>query len=333
MSGQKVLWPIAAKNGLLSRIYYCFFDRSFSYEQQALLNAKLAYASQSGVQSQSSALLRRNIHRLEKGLIMQPRRDVFATDYIIETVQAYCRANHQEEFSSSELDWAFSVLTEYFSVVDKGQKNIAYAKAQFDGVDKRTESLLKPYESEQRTPHNVEFESLLQLTKARRSTRWFLDKPVASHIIEKVVSVATQAPSACNRQPFEFIVVDNDDLRKRVAKIPGGTTGFAENIPCLIAVVGDLSCYPMDRDRHVIYIDSGLASMQLMLAAETLGLSSCAINWPELEKLDRKVSKLLHLPQYKRVVMFIALGYAQPSGGIPYSDKKSPQQLIKYIKE
>lgn len=330
---QKCCWPVAVKSRLLTRVYYCFFDRAFAYEQQALLKAKLTYFAKEGIQNGTSSLLRRNIHRLEKGLIMEPRRDVFALDYIQETVDVYVAANTVEGFSSSELSWAFSVLTAYFNVIKLPNSIVKTARETFLSVESLGHDNFKPYYSESRASHDVSFDSLLALSQARRSTRWFLDKPVEVEKLEKVVSVASQAPSACNRQPFEFWVVEGESFRKKIAKLPGGTVGFSDNIPCLIAVVGDQSYYPMDRDRHVIYIDSGLASMQLMLAAETLGLSTCAINWPELAKLDEKVSRLFKLPQYKRVVMFIAIGYAKPSGGIPYSEKKSADQLIRIIKE
>ncbi|MDE3271225.1 nitroreductase family protein [Pseudoalteromonas sp. G4] len=333
IEGQKLIWPLAAKSRFFCRVYYCFFDRSFGYEQQALIKAKLAYFAKEGIQNGTSSLLRRNIHRLEKGLIMEPRRDFFALDYILETVDVYLLASESADFSKTELDWAYSVLIEYFEAVKTTHKEVLQAKQRFDSISPRVDISSKPYSSESRKTHNIDFESFSNLTQARRSTRWFLNKPVESEKLEKIVSVASQAPSACNRQPFEFMVVEGDSFRKKVAKLPGGTVGFSDNIPCLIAVVGDQSYYPTDRDRHVIYIDSGLASMQLMLAAETLGLSTCAINWPELEKLDEKVSKLLKLPQYKRVVMFIAIGYAKPSGGIPFSEKKSAQQLMNFIKE
>jgi len=330
---QKCCWPVAVKSRFLTRAYYCFFDRGFAYEQQALLKAKQTYYAKEGIQNGTSSLLRRNIHRLEKGLIMEPRRDVFALEYIQETVEVYAAASKVKDFSSSELSWAFSVLTAYFEAIKLPDSTVKKARETFLSVESLEHDNFKPYCSESRVNHDVSFDSFFALSQARRSTRWFLDEPVESEKLTKIVSVASQAPSACNRQPFEFIVVEGDSFRKKVAKLPGGTVGFSDNIPCLIAVVGDQSYYPMDRDRHVIYIDSGLASMQLMLAAETLGLSTCAINWPELEKLDEKVSKLLKLPQYKRVVMFIAVGYAKPSGGIPFSEKKSAEHLIKYIKE
>ncbi|MEI4548426.1 nitroreductase family protein [Pseudoalteromonas spongiae] len=330
---QKLLWPLASKSPLLSRLYYCFFDSAFGFEQQALLKAKIQYFSNKGVQQETSSLLRRNIHRLEKGLIMEPRREIFALEYIAETVEVYLVACQRKTFSTSELNWAYSVLSEYFEVVSVTNKIVANASCRFNSIEIRNSAVCKPYTSEKRQHHTVGYDEFLNLSKARRSTRWFLNASVEKEKLTKMVAIASQAPSACNRQPFEFLIIEGDKFRKQVAKLPGGTVGFSDNIPCLIAVVGDQSYYPMDRDRHVIYIDSGLASMQLMLAAETLGLSSCAINWPELEKSDKKICKLLKLPQYKRVVMFIAVGYAKPSGGIPFSEKKSAEHLIKYIKE
>jgi nitroreductase len=110
-----------------------------------------------------------------------------------------------------------------------------------------------------------------------------------------------------------------------------GTKGFADNVPCTIVVSGDLSYYPTERDRHLIYIDSALAGMQLMLALETLGLSSCPINWPDLEDKEIKISNLLNLPQTIRPTMLIAVGYGANEGKIPYSQKKSANQLINYI--
>ena len=113
------------------------------------------------------------------------------------------------------------------------------------------------------------------------------------------------------------------------ASLAMGTVGFAENIPALAVVVGDLSCYQEYRDRHLIYIDASLAAMQFMLALETLGLSTCPINWPDIEVREQKMQKLLNLPAFQRPVMLIAIGYADPEALIAYSQKKDVEQLIR----
>jgi nitroreductase len=107
-----------------------------------------------------------------------------------------------------------------------------------------------------------------------------------------------------------------------------GTVGFAENIPALAVVVGDLSCYQEYRDRHLIYIDASLAAMQFMLALEALGLASCPINWPDIESREQSMQKLLALPVYHRPVMLIAIGYAAPTALVAYSQKKELEQLV-----
>ena len=68
--------------------------------------------------------------------------------------------------------------------------------------------------------------------------------------------------------------------------------------------------------------------MQLMLDAETLGLSTCSINWPDVDAAERKIQGMLELQSHERVVMLIAIGYGDPDGGVPYSQKKQRDLLV-----
>ena len=65
-----------------ARVYYSFFNRSFSREMKSTLEGKLSYDSSLATPGTGNVLLRRNIHRLEKGLSMKERRELFALDYI-----------------------------------------------------------------------------------------------------------------------------------------------------------------------------------------------------------------------------------------------------------
>lgn len=331
---QNIISPLCSGNGFASSLYFTFFSRDFYYEHKAILQAQRAYLKGRGIHGSSSALLRRNIHRLEKGLIMRPRRNVFALDYLTETIHVYKEAISSSSVSETEISWAESVLQEYFSVVDCNQPTIAQAHKIYTEVTAKKAKCQKakiPYQYIDKAKHDVNYNQFMDLCLARRSTRWFINKKVEDEKINYAAAAALQAPSACNRQPYEFYMVQSQPLLSQLVKLPGGTAGFASNIPCLIAVVGNLSYYPQARDRHVIYIDGSLASMQFMLALETLGLASCPINWPELHTLDTKVGKLLDLPHYKRVVMFIAVGYPDESGYIAYSEKKTPEDIIKKL--
>ena len=150
-------------------------------------------------------------------------------------------------------------------------------------------------------------------------------------VLEQAVAAAAQAPSACNRQPFRYIAATEGEMLNKLANLPMGTVGYANGIPALLAVVGDLSAYPFERDRHVIYIDASLSNMQLMLALETMGLASCSINWPDIENYEAKIGRLLKLQPFERVVMLIAVGYPDPQALIPHSEKKTATELLTYV--
>ena len=323
---------------LLAGIYYILLSRRFDKEHLAVLKGRLRYAESQQEYVRSSALLRRNTHRLEKGLIMRPRRSVFAEEFITETVRAYQQAMLSPDFCSDELKWAKDVLDAYFSVV-ADTVTIKKARANYEQIKIDESSIIndgnagyyRPYTQFNAPLNGISFQQLEMLYTRRRSVRWYKDLSVHEDVIRKAVDIASLAPSACNRQPYRFLVATDKANAVTLAKCAGGTVGFAENLPSLVVVVGDLSAYPFERDRHLIYIDGSLASMQFMLALETLGLSSCPINWPDVDLSERRIRKVVQLAPYERVVMLIAVGYADETGGIAYSQKKKSSLLMENV--
>lgn len=325
---------VFSANGFSASLYYLLLDSSFYREHRATLLGKQAFYKKQLNQQHTSALLRRNTHRLEKGLIMQPRRTVFAEGYILETVEVYQRILQAELFCTQEIRWAFDVLSQYFQLVEDAGR-IGKARTLFASLpvpacaDK--ESLSVPYPHHQLPALSVQPEELLALFRRRRSVRWYQPRNVEVDLIARAVEMSALAPSACNRQPFRFDYTVDPTKASEIARLAMGTVGFVDNLQALIVVVGDLSNYPSERDRHVIYIDASLAAMQLMLALETLGLSTCPINWPDVEGLERKMQSALGLAYHERPVMLIATGYADAEGGIPFSQKKGSDLLLKEI--
>ena len=327
--------PLFSKSRVLASLYYFVFSRKFYREHKAVLDGRLAYQKNSFTRiGKTSALLRRNIHRLEKGLIMKPMRDSFAEDYIMETVMSYQRAIETDSLQEDENKWFSDVLNEYFTIV-KDTSLIAKARNIYESYENKiyetTDKKFIPYTFDTLPASDVSYEELHKLFVKRCSVRWYQDKQVPLELIEKAVNLATLAPSACNRQPYVFHVSSNKEKAVQMAKCAGGTPGWAQNIPCTIAIVGDLSAYPFERDRHLIYIDGSLAAMQLILALETLGLSSCSINWPDIESAEQKMQKLLKLEYYERPIMLLSVGYAKDKCGIPYSQKKGAEILLKKV--
>lgn len=328
---EKTLLSFFAYSKLTSNLYYAFFSKSFAREHQSVLYGRVKYFKSLSLNLSSNYLIRRNIHRLEKGLIMKPRKDIFAMDYIEETVDGYERVlkAQSEDLTDPELQWAHNVLNKYFSIV-ASEPRIDRAKRKFLSFKPvNSENSYIPYKRDlSNVP--ISYEQFLKLCWQRRSVRWYLPKKVPRKLIDKAITAATLSPSACNRQPFEFRIFDELEMVRKVSSIAQGTKGFNQNFSTIVVIVGQLSAYFDERDRHIIYIDASLASMSLMFALETLGLSSCSINWPEIESWDVEISNLIKLEPDERVVMLLSIGYPDPDGMVPYSQKKPLDKIRRY---
>jgi nitroreductase len=327
----------ARQNRFFSSVFYAFFSRRFDREHVGVLQGQQQFSISNGPEGSCSTTLRRNTHRLEKGLIMRPRKDVFALAYIEETIKAYQQSvSHTNGQANEEICWAHDVLKDYFDVcgahplIDRLRKTFnSIPPLPLRCAPDRAKAF-HPYHRNLKAPASVHYDELLKLAERRRSTRWFKQSPVPRELIEKAVIVAGLSPSACNRQPFEFRFFDAPGLREKVAELPGGTKGFANQFPVIGVVLGNLAHYYDEKDRHVIYIDGSLATMSLILALETLGLGSCCINWPDIEEDEIRAQSVLNLTTYERPIMFLAIGYPDPEGMVPYSAKKSTEQLCRW---
>lgn len=333
----RFLLEIFAANRFTSLFYSILSIPTFNREQFAVLRGRRDYYRNLSRERATRTELRRNIHRLEKGIIMQPRRKVFALDYLIETIEYYEKAIKDYaagcKADEGELIWAHGVLNDYFSLVDQQNPVVAGAISRFTATRSAfspDDVARVPYKRSDTKMSSVSYEDLLALAQQRRSVRWFQQKPVPRELIDKALLVGRQSPTACNRMPYEFRIFDDPMMVKKVAGIPFGAAGYGHQIPTVAVVIGRLNHYFSPRDRHVIYVDASLAAMPFMLGLETLGLSSSVINWPDFEPLEGKMQKALNLDYDERVIMLIAIGYADPDGMIPYSDKKSLDVIRRY---
>lgn len=282
-----------------------------------------------------SYLLRRNVHRIEKGLIMRPVRDQFAAGYIGETVQAFHGgiAAGVLDPAHPEFNWMYSVLMSYFEATSTSTHSaIANARTLFRDaltpIDPGTPDS-GPHRAVPLLP-TVKIDDFEALATGRRSVRWFTSETVSRDLVDRAIEIAAESPTACNRQPYRFEIFDDPVSTSKVAAIPMGTDGYDHQIPGLIVIVGNLAAFFDQRDRHLIYIDGCLAAMGLIYGLEAQGVNSCCINWPDLPDRDADMRKLLGLMPHERVVMLVAYGYADPDALVPFSAKRLIDEIRSY---
>lgn len=235
---ERELPEVVYKSRFLSNLYYLLFNNAFAREHQATLAGRVKHIRETEKIKANYFLLVRNTHRIEKGLLMRPRKDVFGKNYIGETVDSFEGVwNDYQDRSNSQLKWFYDVLSEYFAVAGHDEfiqkKNERFTK--IISSDHEKLAIMKksvPYYRNSNDHSSISYDEFYKLTRQRRSVRWFLDKPVDRELIDKAILAANQSPSACNRQPFEFRVFDDRPLVQEVVNYPMGTQGILILYPC-----------------------------------------------------------------------------------------------------
>jgi len=174
----------------------------------------------------------------------------------------------------------------------------------------------------------------LELAGRRQSTRAYLaDKPVEAEKLERILEAGRLAPSACNAQPWHFIVVNDPDLKNKVADAASarllGMNHFTKQAPVHIVIVEEKvnlssGIGGIIKDKHFAFVDIGIVAAHICLAAEAEGLGSCILGWFN----EGKIKKLLNIPESKRVILDIIIGY--PNQEIRSKKRKSTEEVISY---
>ncbi|MFO7924118.1 MAG: nitroreductase family protein [Bacteroidales bacterium] len=173
----------------------------------------------------------------------------------------------------------------------------------------------------------------LRLANERQSDRKYHDKPVEKEKLDRCLEAARLAPSACNAQPWTFIVVNDPDLKNAVA---GETSGalvpvnhFAKQAPILVVLVMEKPNISSKfgeivKDKKYTLMDTGIAASHFCLQAASEELGTCMIGWFN----EKKVRKLLNIPDNKRPMLIITLGY--PAGKKRQKIRKQSDEIIRY---
>lgn len=158
---------------------------------------------------------------------------------------------------------------------------------------------------------------VFEAIKSRRSIRKYTKDPVPEDLIVKILDAGRWAPSASNRQPWSFIVLKDEEVRRKIAEAT--TYGkFLAEAPLGIAVVVDpqASTHPAE--------DGAIAAQNMLLAAHALGLGACWIGSYN-SFYEEKIKTILSIPKNKRLLSIISIGFPAES---PTKTRKELRQIV-----
>lgn len=155
---------------------------------------------------------------------------------------------------------------------------------------------------------------ILDLLGKRQSVRSYLDKPVEKEKLMRCIEAARIAPSACNAQPWKFIIIDDPDLKNSVADLTSDKVlpinHFTKQAPVLVAVVREKANFTSTmgqilKNKEYPLIDVGIATIQFCIQATSEGLGTCILGWFR----ENKIKPLLNIPKNKHLELIITIGY------------------------
>lgn len=160
----------------------------------------------------------------------------------------------------------------------------------------------------------------LDCIMTRTSVREFTDKQVPDSIVEKLLRAGMSAPTAMNKQPWQFIVVTNQATREAIAQTDKYIR--AKEAPLVIIACGDLSKESPGEGRDFWIQDVSAATENILLAAHAQGLGAVWCGLYPIKDRVEAISGLLNLPGHIIPLSAICIGY--PSGENQPKDKWDP---------
>lgn len=149
---------------------------------------------------------------------------------------------------------------------------------------------------------NETFHTILE----RRSIRKYEDRKIPNDLIQDLLRAAMSAPSACNQQPWHFIVVEDKKLLSEISEIHSGYN-LLKDSPLMIVICGEpkatiLECYWEQ--------DCSAATENILIAAQGMGLGGVwlGIN-PRTGEHSEIISKILNIPDHIRPFSMVSIGY------------------------
>ena len=176
--------------------------------------------------------------------------------------------------------------------------------------------------------------------KGRRSVRSYTDEPVSKEQVEAVLEAGVWAPTAMQREPCRFIVIENKELIKYISdetkplakqRFPtyANYLSTEDDVICYNAPVLILVCTEKDQFADNNFADSVLVTENMFLKAYELGLGTCYMGFVLLLKSKPDVLKKIGVPDNYEMMVPLILGHPKTK---QEAGKRKKPNILKWIK-
>jgi len=171
-----------------------------------------------------------------------------------------------------------------------------------------------------------------ELVNKRESCRAYNTKEVEKEKLIKCIEAARLSPSACNSQPWTFVVATGEK-GKEVAKCTqkSGINKFTDNCPAFIVIIEEQASLSSKiaevvTSQHYAQIDIGIVATHICYAALEQGLSTCILGWFD----EKKLADAVNVPKSKKIRLVISVGYAE-NDSLRTKKRKDLDDILTFI--
>lgn len=171
---------------------------------------------------------------------------------------------------------------------------------------------------------------LMEGLLTRRSVRKYeTERKIDKETIKEIIKAAQYAPTAHNKQPWEFLVVDDREVLEHLRHIQRWTS-FAKDAACVVFVCGDTEkSFSRNKENEkwtFIDVDCAIATENLMLAAWAKGIGTCYCGAAPMQRVVDDLKEYLHLPENIRPFAIVTMGYPAETPKQP-DDRYNPDKI------
>ncbi|MGF3052679.1 nitroreductase family protein [Microbacterium sp. YY-03] len=156
--------------------------------------------------------------------------------------------------------------------------------------------------------------------ESRQSIRNFSGRPVEESILDRAVGIAGNAPSVCNRQPWQVRFLTGAQVAE-ARVFQNGNRGI-DPIPVLAVVTVDARMFNGRGERNQGWIEGGIFGASLVYAFHALGVDTCMLNMSVTNAVADGLRKSIGLADHDLVITMIAVGYAEEGALAPRSARR-----------
>lgn len=256
-------------------------------------------------------------HSLEKGMGIENPRIGFGrkkAEMLISEINVYasCSCDLSDKYIYSE---AMSVLDSYIRFSLKNGTDVSELLNEYDKLLNKygTYTPLAAGYNESNSSslyEDINYDSILNFFSSRHSIRSYDKRSVSQDDMDKVLSLASRAPSACNRQTVKVFWTNDKEKVDKINEYVPGNQGFENAIPNWAIIAADRDMFG-EKEALQWYIDGGIFVSHLILAFHACKIGCCVFQLPiALENMD-KIRSVASIPDNFDVVCAVGFGYAK----------------------